>query len=329
MVSAVSQFAPVRFSTDDLPERDRVAVWREVIARKYVRFEIEPFRDRPFRVDGRLRGLPGLGIMSTQMSEFRLARTSGLLADGNSDFRLSVNISGAETVVQRGREVTLGAGDATLASMAEAGSIVRSSPGQRVGFQIPYGVLAPLVTRVEDAVLRPIPSGSPALRLLRSYMGVLEEDHVLAQPEMRQLMISHVHDLVALALGATRDAEAVAHGRGVRAARLHAIKADIIENLGRNDLKFEALARRHRLHPRYIQRLFETDGTTFSEFLLGQRLARAHRMLTDPRHLDQNIGAIAFACGFGDLSYFNRCFRSLYGSAPSQFRAMAQRASTM
>jgi AraC-like DNA-binding protein len=52
-------------------------------------------------------------------------------------------------------------------------------------------------------------------------------------------------------------------------------------------------------------------------------------MLTDPRHLDQSIGAIAFACGFGDLSYFNRCFRSVYGSAPSHFRATAQRASTM
>jgi AraC-like DNA-binding protein len=89
------------------------------------------------------------------------------------------------------------------------------------------------------------------------------------------------------------------------------------------------LARRHRLQPRYIQRLFETDGTTFSEFLVGQRLAHAHRMLTDPRKLDQNIGAVAFACEFGDLSYFNRCFRSLYGSVPSHFRAMAQRANTM
>ena len=99
------------------------------------------------------------------------------------------------------------------------------------------------------------------------------------------------------------------------------IKADIIENLSRNDLTIDALSRRHRLQPRYIQRLFESDGTTFSEFLLGQRLARAQRMLADPRKLDQNIGAIAFECGFGDLSYFNRRFRRLYGSAPSHFRA--------
>jgi AraC-like DNA-binding protein len=325
MVSAVSEFAAVRFSSDDLPERDRIAVWREVIGRKYVRVDIEPLPDRPFRVDSRLRRLPGLGIMTAEMSEFRLARTSELISDGNDDLHLGVNISGAETIVQRGREVGLRAGDATLVSMAETGTIVRTSAGQRLRFQVPLNALAPLVTRVEDAVLRPIPAGTPALRLLRSYLGAVEEDGALAMPELRRLVVAHIHDLVALVIGATRDAAAVAEGRGARAARLRAIMVDITENLGRSDLSIGVIARCHGLGPRYVQRLFEREGTTYSEFVLGQRLVQAHRRLGYAHLADRTVSSIALACGFGDLSYFNRCFRRRYGMSPSDVRAAGSR----
>jgi AraC-like DNA-binding protein len=58
-----------------------------------------------------------------------------------------------------------------------------------------------------------------------------------------------------------------------------------------------------------------------SKFVLGQRLARVHRMLTDPRQADLTIGAIAYKAGFGDLSTFNREFRRHFGTTPSDVRA--------
>lgn len=65
--------------------------------------------------------------------------------------------------------------------------------------------------------------------------------------------------------------------------------------------------------------------TTFSEFVLAQRLARAHRFLTDPVRSDDTIGTIAFEAGFGDLSHFNRTFRRYYGATPSDIRAASLR----
>jgi AraC-like DNA-binding protein len=67
--------------------------------------------------------------------------------------------------------------------------------------------------------------------------------------------------------------------------------------------------------------LFESDGTTFSRFLLDQRLARAHRMLNNPLPAERTISAIAYEAGFGDLSHFNRAFRRRYGATPSDIRA--------
>jgi AraC-like DNA-binding protein len=71
---------------------------------------------------------------------------------------------------------------------------------------------------------------------------------------------------------------------------------------------------------RYLQKLFEMEGSNYSTFVLGERLTRAHRLLTSPLHADRPIGAIAYNVGFNDLSYFNRTFRRRYGATPSDVR---------
>jgi transcriptional regulator GlxA family with amidase domain len=80
------------------------------------------------------------------------------------------------------------------------------------------------------------------------------------------------------------------------------------------------VAARHRVSPRYVQRLFEGEGTTFTEYVLEQRLARVRAMLDDPRYAGWTVTAIALAAGFGDISHFNRCFRRCYGASPTELR---------
>lgn len=82
---------------------------------------------------------------------------------------------------------------------------------------------------------------------------------------------------------------------------------------------------RGRASPRHLHRLFENEGVTFSEFVIKERLTRAHRMLVDPRFVAQPISMVALTVGFGDLSYFNRCFRRQYGMTPSDARAEAKK----
>jgi AraC-like DNA-binding protein len=149
----------------------------------------------------------------------------------------------------------------------------------------------------------------------------LKEEDMFVAPQVRSLVSSHLQDLAALAIGATRDAAAVAGGRGVPAARLRAIKADIVKHLTDRLLSIETIALRHGITPRYVSMLFESDTMTFSEFVLAQRLNRVHRILIDARFFGRTVSSIAFEAGFGDLSYFNRAFRRRYGATPSDVRA--------
>jgi AraC-like DNA-binding protein len=111
----------------------------------------------------------------------------------------------------------------------------------------------------------------------------------------------------------------------LRVAKLLAIKSDIARNLDRPDLSIAALATRHACTSRFVQRLFEMVGTTFTEYVLAQRLVRAYRKLVDPRYRSEKISVIAYDCGFNDVSYFNRMFRRYFTAAPSDVRGSVRK----
>jgi AraC-like DNA-binding protein len=114
-------------------------------------------------------------------------------------------------------------------------------------------------------------------------------------------------------------------GASQRAARLRTIKADIAKNLGQPDLSVTTIAADQGVSPRYVQLLFVGEGTTFSEFLLWERLVRAHQMLSGQLYAGWSITDIAFEAGFGDLSHFSRAFRRRFGASPSEVREVTRR----
>jgi AraC-like DNA-binding protein len=244
--------------------------------------------------------------------------------DPVDDVGLMVNLRGPHLVGQRGREITLDDGEATLVSLTEPLECTQGPPGELLVLRFPRSRLAPLLSRGDDRFMRRFPRDSQVLRLLSDYINVTSDERMMTVPELPRLMADHLFDLMAVTLGATRDAAEIAHGRGVRAAQLHAIKQDIAGNLANSDLSLTALAARHGCTPRLVQRMFDSEGTSFTDYVLAQRLALVHRMLTDPSRAGEKISTVAYDCGFGDVSYFNRVFRQRYGAAPSDVRAQAR-----
>jgi AraC-like DNA-binding protein len=324
MLSLATDSTVKVFSTRGLPSGDRVEFSREVFGRKIIQLEIEAAADAPVEIEAKLRSLPGLRIYAGSQSRFSFNRTRELAADGDADIALMLNLAGRGLVRHCGREMSLRAGDATLISHAEP-SIFDHSRNRFVALVASRRMLAELVVNIDDSLGLPLEPASDALRLLRGYFPAVLDDLALGNPELSHLVSTHILDLIALSIGASREGSAVARGRGLRAARLRAIKADIVENLSSRTLGVASIAARHRVSPRYVHMLFEEGSDSFSRFVLKQRLGLVHRMLADPRNCGRTIADLAYEAGFGDLSYFNLVFRRRYGVTPSDVRRRAPR----
>jgi AraC-like DNA-binding protein len=310
----------MRFSTAPLPERERMTAFRELFGRQVVRCEFEPLA-RPFHADVTLQCLPDLGLASVSHSVMRVGRTRPLLGDGDDALVLQIS-SGGGLASQFGREAVIEPGGAVLTSNGEVYQFVGTRASHCLVLRLSRRRLRPLLGNFDDALIQGLSAGSGALSLLKLYLPVFNDPAVLSS-DVLALAVGHVYDLVAAALGASREAIEATKGYGIRAARLRAIKQDIAEHLESGDLSIDAVAVRHHITPRYIQLLFEAEGTTFTGFVLDRRLERAHRQLADSAFSRRSVTSIALDVGFNDLSYFNRVFRRQFGCTPSDVRTAA------
>jgi AraC-like DNA-binding protein len=313
-----TQASSLHFTTDAFAPHEKVAAWREVYG-TLVELNFEPARTDAFSGEARMRLHPGLGLGSITMGQTGFSKPCSL---ARSDDVLLVTLeSGRMACTALGRDVYLQPGDAVLGWTTEAVS------GQVEGdisiVRIPTAAIAPMVRDIGAGVQQRIHGRTDTLQLLRPYLRTLM-DHSIA-PALQRLATTHVCDLIALMCGASGEAAAIAADRGGRGARLRAIKHDIAQNLENGDVSLAAIVKRHRVSPRSVQKLFNSDGTTFSEYVLDQRLVHARRALSDPRRAAEKIATIAFDAGFGDVSYFYRAFRTRFGASPSEMRGQAQR----
>lgn len=306
--------------SQDVPEVAHVRARGREVTSLYRRgltwVSFRPLPDSSCALDLAIRQFPDLGIVTGRARGIRHEHVPENGQDGNDDVSLHLNCSGLSVVAGCGREFDLRDGDAMLLTYGIARTITRPGIVDHSVVRFPRRVLALRVRDVDAVLLRPIRQGTGPLRLLTHYVAALVADPALSAPDTRHLVVCHLADLLALALGAPADTV----GRGLRAARLQAVKQDIGLHLADHGLSTAAVARRQGISESYIRKLFEAEGVSFSEFVMARRLAQARGMLSCPALRDQSIAAIAFEVGFGDLSYFNRRFRRAFGLTPSEVR---------
>jgi AraC-like DNA-binding protein len=261
--------------------------------------------------------MPGLRILTASYTSIR---REGVRQEGDLLY-LCMTLAGTTVGSRGGREMMLSDGDAVLMTNEEATWAMTSPSSANIaGIRVPRSAIAPLIPKLENITMQRIARDTSGLKLVRKYLDIVADDETLAAPASQRLIISHFYDLVALALGASSDAKALAADRTVSAVRLAAIKADIVANLDDGNLNATMVSTRSGVTVRYLHKLFESEGVTYSEFVLRERLARAYHNLRSPLHSRRAISTIAFDLGFNDLSYFNRAFRRRYNATPSEIR---------
>lgn len=301
----------MRIETNSLPAERRLLALQELFDRS-IGMEIKAAPGQPVDLDAHM--VPGLRrALMLRPFTAQAARPATRLGDGDDTVCLMVKSGGHMALRQGAREAVPELGDGVLLVYRQP-SQIRFQDATYLSVRVPRQALAMLVD-VEAAAGSRIQSDTAALVLLRNYVAALPER--LADPALGALVATHVYDLMALAIGAIGEGREIARARGLRAARLQSIKADLTRD---PSLAIQEIARRQGVTPRYVQRLLEEDGTTFSEFVTEQRLDATRAMLRSPRFRAWSIASIAFEAGFRDLSHFNRRFRRRFGVTPSDFR---------
>jgi AraC-like DNA-binding protein len=302
------------------PKGMRYEAWREDLCRSFCRIDVEPCDTGKIDCRVEIEQLGSLTLAAPKGSSAQFARTAPLLSDACDDLVLLVSLSGQTFATQRGRPFLLMPLQMYLSEMSAECSARLADGSHFAAIRIPRSELLSICPTAEARLSRAIVDNEPLRETIARYYAFAADAAVRLDPIAQRLVAQHMIDLVALLLGTGPEETELATRRGYSAARLHAIEADIVDHLADGDLTIDSIAQRRGLSPKQIQRTFERNGKTFTEFVREQRLLRATRLLASPGNRGKKIAEIAFDAGFGDLSYFNRAFRERFGTTPSEWR---------
>lgn len=305
----------MHFSTREVPvELRRDAV--ETAYSSHVNGLIDFPDGRPIATEMWLRQVSDINIAMVDTSPVHIHTPP---AD-NDALYLGFAVSGGGVLDALGEARAVKAGDVNVMARNRRCLTVADQPSRILSIMIPNGrILHRLSGDGDLAAIRSL--NTQAAHLLGAYAKIMLNDDAAPDPASQEVFSSHIVDLAVLLMGGRQDATVHAKRNGARAARRQAIKTDVLDQLGNPDLSLEWLSRRHQLSGSYLRSLFYDEGQSFTDFVTGARLDLASRLLCDPAYAHQTIAAIAFHCGFNDISWFNKLFRRQLGKTPSEWRA--------
>ncbi|PLP59194.1 AraC family transcriptional regulator [Mesorhizobium loti] len=309
-----------RLTTEDIPRPERLGFVHDFIGRHIGGMNFNP-RDRDeVRIDLEAMQLPGgLTVGRGRFSPLHGARTRNLLQDGRSHYLLTIHYEDYEVSADGKAPIKVAAGDVTVMDESVCSEFRFGRTMAVDAVALDRGLIAGLVPRLGSEAVYVLPGMAPDMRLLTSYLHTVRA-WLPASEKARELASRHIHDLAALVLDGAVNGGAERNERSIAAARLKVAQKDILERLSDHGLHVDAVARRQGVTARYIQRLFEIEGMTFSDFVRDRRLDLALRLLKE-RERASSITDIAYDAGFSDISSFNRAFRRRFGATPSEIRA--------
>jgi AraC-like DNA-binding protein len=303
-------------------QRDPIRVWREEYARCCLNLDFEPFTCVPFH----FLVTPifeDLRVVQTRLSPGFVFRDEDLVRDGDDNYGFLLSQSRELDTSHQGREVRLGFGDATIMQASGPGSAGSHEPFGFFEVMIPPAEWDARNARPDDAIMRRLPRRSDALQLLRGYIRFLEKNRLNGSAGTREIVRRHLIDLVVLA-ATPHPPIGESSASAVVAARLAAALDQIAARFHDPELSPAAVANSLRISVRYLQRLLETSGISFTQHVNELRLQRSHALLCEPG--PRRISDIALEAGFSDISHFNRLFRARFGDTPSAVRAQGSSA---
>jgi AraC-like DNA-binding protein len=310
------------FHSDDLRPEHRLAHFDELQVESAHPMRVRSDEPERFRAVAKSLDLAAVNIVDLSCSPSEVWRTSRLIRQFDPEvYSIIFPVQGRVTVVQAGREATLGTHDFALYDSWHPFQIridADNTMAKLVRAQIPRASLS-LPPRQLDSLLAVPLSGQDGVgALLTQFLTRLTTDSASYRPADVPRLGTVAVDLLSAAFAHHVDAALPpdSHKRNL----VSRIEAFIQRNLHDQRLTPRSIAATHHISVGYLHRLFEPHGVTVAAWIRQQRLERARRDLADPVLRAVAVHQIAARWGFNDHSSFTRAFRGVYGAPPRDYR---------
>lgn len=310
----------MRLTTDSLPTKDRFAIWREIYCRSWFNMSIERVDDGPFRSTVDFLKIDGCVISTIAGSPIRIAVAKEHLATAPDVTTITIMTRGGLRGRSKFGETHVKPGQAFAALNNEVTFVDVLQSSAAFNIALPTAALQARIPDLTHVLMRPLSLNSPSMSLLANYARTVQALSSSLTGSLPGLVSQHLADLASHALSGAASVADQSTSGGIRAARLLAIRQYVAANMTRHDLTSEEVALHLGISPRYMREMLQAEETTFSDILRQTRLRKARQLLSAPRESWMPVSSIAYAVGFNDVSYFNRCFRQQFGMTPSDLR---------
>jgi AraC family transcriptional regulator, positive regulator of tynA and feaB len=305
---------PVSLSTDALRPAERAESWRNFISEVIVDCSVDKLISPDFsgsiaaRCHGEVRGMwfrsQGHAVHA-HGETFSTAGASGILVSWQAEGESLVTQGDRAFRMQPGTFSILdGRRPLTVDFVGDVRRIVTTFPARVMESRLPS------VLRNHRAGLRPSRTFAQILSAYLTELAIGSEN--LSSSDV-ELIVDNVSNLLTVISHSdasvtllTRDQQ-----REVAMQYIRHHACDEAFSLG-------DVAREMKMSPRLIQKLLQEVEVSFTEMVLDERLKQATQLLQHA--VNASVSAVAYQCGFNDISHFNHCFKRKYGITPTDLR---------
>lgn len=301
-------------STRQVGAPDRLDYWNEVISSTYRGMVVDATHPK-FEARLSVWQLAQLRMVRPQSSSAIVQRHESRLTIGSSQTILAHIIgSGQINLTQRGRSISLGAGDMVLCAGEERYRFDCTTEHQLAVIEFDAQSLSSFIPNLDDRIAERISGQTPGSRIFRSFLSSLWlEANSPLEPDMARTQASVLIDLLRACLTNVASSAPVCPD-----PTLQLVRDVIAERLGDFDLCPATVATDARIPLRTLQAAAARKGTTIGQMITEIRLNRGAALLrARPR---MSVIEVSLECGFSDSSYFARRFSQRFGMSPRSFR---------
>jgi len=250
-------------------------------------------------------------------------------AGGERGYLLIMLLDGQAELTGSVIDEPLATGEIACIPAMESVDFVARTPFRIVTLHIRHALIAPRLASAPLAGTCKLPPSVGGLfgSLLRTIADQLD---AMAEPDAQALepVEGVLLELLASALVAAKPhaTSGLSSSRSAMFARIcHRVQARLAEP----ELSLSAIANDEHISDRYLRKLFEDSGQSFSTYLRNSRLERCHADLANPVYDQLSVSDICYRWGFNDPSYFSQAFRERFGVSPKAFREQSLKARTL